>query len=66
MSGTTRQHRLGTGATGRTHEQEGGKMKKLLVAGLAILASLGVAQTVLAGIVTTNFVTTPESVKIHQ
>ena len=33
-------------------------MKKLLVAGLAILASLGVAQTVLAGIVTTNFVTT--------
>ena len=32
-------------------------MKKLLVAGLAILASLGVAQTVLAGIVTTNFVT---------
>ena len=32
-------------------------MKKLLVAGLAILASLGVAQTVLAGSVTTNFVT---------
>ena len=32
-------------------------MKKLLVAGLAIVGSLGVAQTVLAGSVTTNFVT---------
>ena len=33
-------------------------MKKLLVAGLAMLGILGVAQTVLAESVTTNFVTT--------
>ena len=62
MSGTTRQHQRENGATGRTHKREGGKMKKLLVAGLAILGSLGVVGT--AGAITYEYGTPVPALQI--